>query len=50
MEIDNKDLEIEENKQEKNEFVPEVDYISEISKELSFKNFQVQVVLELIAE
>jgi uncharacterized protein len=50
MEIDNKDLEIEDTKQEKNEFVPEVDYISEISKELSFKNFQVQVVLELIAE
>lgn len=50
MEVDNIDLEIEDTKEEKNSFVPEVDYISEISKELWFKNFQVQVVLEFIAE
>lgn len=47
---ENLDIEIEDAKEEKNSFVPEVDYISEISKELWFKNFQVQVVLELIAE
>jgi hypothetical protein len=35
---------------ESNNFVPEVDYIKAISKELNFKDFQVKVVLDLIRE
>gem|GEM_PF-3298761 len=30
--------------------LPEPNYINEVSSELSFKDFQVQIVLELIAE
>lgn len=43
-------LDLQEQTEEVNNFVPEVDYIKEIAIALNFKDFQVKVVLDLIKE
>lgn len=43
-------LDLQEQIEEVNNFVPEVDYIKEIAIALNFKDFQVKVVLDLVKE
>lgn len=50
MNSENVNIENQEKEKEINNFVPEVDYISDISNELWFKSSQITVVLDLISE